>query len=115
MREFHSVELAHWLHKQNKSFVFRQKKDTTFCEKGKKSQSLSSIEVYPGVCQFYPNVKFTQKRGFGRFNLAVYWKRKYKSKQDKQAWYLLTNLSDLNTALKIYAQRFGIEAGVQRL
>jgi hypothetical protein len=109
-REFHSVELAHWLHKQNKSFVLRQKKDTTFCEKGKKFQSLSSIEVYPGVRQFYPNVKFTQKRGFGRFNLAVYWKRKYKSKQDKEAWYLLTNLSDLNTALKIYAQRFGIEA-----
>ncbi|WP_231510541.1 IS4 family transposase [Fischerella sp. PCC 9605] len=109
-REFHSVELAQWLHKQNKSFVFRQKKDTTFCEKGQKFHSLSSIEIYPGVRQFYPNVKFTQKRGFGRFNLAVYWKRKYRGKQDKEAWYLLTNLPDLNTALKIYAQRFGIEA-----
>ncbi|MFN6495365.1 transposase [Nostoc sp. DedQUE03] len=52
----------------------------------------------------------TQKRGFGWFNLAVYWKRKYRGKQDKSAWYLLTNLLDLNTALKIYAQRFGIEA-----
>ena len=109
-REFHSIELAHWLHKQNKSFVFRQKKDTTFCEKGQKFQPLSEIDIYPGVRQFYTNVKCTQKRGFGRFNLAVYWKRKYRGKQDKEAWYLLTNLPDLNTALKIYAQRFGIEA-----
>jgi hypothetical protein len=109
-REFHSVELADWLHKQNLSFVFRQKKDTTFRQKRQKFQPLSSIEIYPGIRQFYTNVKVTQKQGFGWFNLAVYWKRKYRGKQDKEAWYLLTNLPDLNTALKIYAQRFGIEA-----
>ena len=109
-REFHSVELAHWLHKQNLSFVFRQKKDTTFQEKRQKFKPLNSIEICPGIRQFYPNVKLTQKKGFGRFNLAVYWKRKYRSKQEKSAWYLLTNLPDLNTALKIYSQRFGIEA-----
>jgi len=84
-REFHSVELAHWLHKQNQSFVFRQKKDTTFQEKRHSFQPLSSIEIYPGIRQFYPNIKFTHKRGFGRFNLAVYWKRKYRNKQEKSA------------------------------
>ncbi|MBW4611511.1 MAG: transposase [Hassallia sp. WJT32-NPBG1] len=110
MPEFHSVELAHWLHKQNQSFVFRQKKDTTFQEKKQKVQPLSSIEIYPGVRSFYTNVKVTQKPGFGRFNLAVYWKIKYRAKQDKEAWYLLTNLPDFNIALKIYPQRFGIEA-----
>nr|MDZ8059442.1 IS4 family transposase [Nostoc sp. EkiNYC01] len=109
-REFHSVELAHWLHNQNLSFVFRQKKDTTFRQKRHKFQPLSSIEIYPGVRSFYTDVKVTQKKGFGCFNLAVYWKRKYRGKQNKEAWYLLTNLPDLNTALKIYAQRFGIEA-----
>jgi len=109
-REFHSIELAQWLYKQNICFVLRQKKDTTFRQKRKNFQPLSSIEIYPGVRQFYPNVNITQKRGFGRFNLGVYWKRKYKGKQEKEAWYLLTNLPDLNTALKIYAQRFGIEA-----
>ena len=41
---------------------------------------------------------------------AVYWKRKYRGKQNKEAWQVLTNLPDLNTALKIYSQRFGIEA-----
>lgn len=109
-REFHSVDLAHWLHKQNIGFVFRQKKDTTFRQKGQKFQCLSRIEIYPSIRKFYDNVKFTQKRGFGHFNLAVYWKRKYKNKQDKQAWYLLTNLLDLTTAIKTYTQRFGIEA-----
>ncbi|WP_199339144.1 transposase [Nostoc paludosum] len=102
--------MANWLHKQNLSFVFRQKKDTTFRKKRQKFQPLSSIEIYPGICSFYPNVKATQKQGFGWFNLAVYWQRKYRGKQDKEAWYLLTNLPDLNTAIKIYSQRFGIEA-----
>ena len=100
-REFHSVELAQWLHKQKLNFVFRQKKDTTSREKRHSFQPLSSIEIYPGVRKFYTNVKVTQKQGFGWFNLAVYWQRKYRGKQDKEAWYLLTNLPDLNTALKI--------------
>ena len=109
-REFHSVELAHWLHKQNLNFIFRQKKDTTFRKKRQKFQPLSSIEIYPGIRSFYTNIKITQKQGFGWFNLAVYWQRKYRGKQNKEAWYLLTNLPDFNTALKIYSQRFGIEA-----
>lgn len=31
-------------------------------------------------------------------------------KQEDDAWYLLTNLPDLESAIKIYTQRFGIEA-----
>jgi len=109
-RQFHSVELADWLQRKNISFVFRQKQDTTFRERRQKFQPLSSIEIYPGIKKFYSQVTFTQKKGFGRFNLAIYWKRKYRGKQDKSAWYLLTNLPDLETAVKIYRQRFGIEA-----
>ena len=40
----------------------------------------------------------------------MYWKRKYRGKQEDEAWYLLTNLPDLKTAIRIYSQRFGIEA-----
>jgi hypothetical protein len=47
---------------------------------------------------------------FCRFNLAVYWKIKYKTKPDKSPWYLLTNFDNLETAVKVYQQRFGIEA-----
>lgn len=115
MREFHSIELANWLQGQSVSFVLRQKHNTTFREKRREFQPLSSIPIHPGVRQFYTNINLTQKAGKGRFNLAVYWKRKYRGKQDDEAWYLLTNLPDLKTALAIYSQRFGIEAGVQRL
>ena len=53
---------------------------------------------------------FTQKKGFSRFNLVAYWKRKYRCKQEDEPWYLLTNLPDLKSALRVYGQRYGIEA-----
>jgi hypothetical protein len=109
-REFHSVELAHWLHRQRVNFVFRQKKDTTFRQNRQKFKPLSQVEISPGMKQFLANINLTQKKGFGRFNLAIYWKRKYKGKQEQSPWYLLTNLPDCETAVKIYGKRFGIEA-----
>ncbi len=108
-REFHSVELASWLQGESISFVLRQKQDTTFRE-GRSFQPLNSIPLSPGVRQFYTQINLTQKSGFGRFNLAVYWKRKYRNKQENEAWYLLTNFSDEKVAVHIYRQRFGIEA-----
>ena len=109
-REFHSVELAQWLHRQNISFVFRQKKDTTFRQKRQKFQSLKSLEIKPGMKRFYQDIIWSQNPGNFRFNLAVYWKRKYKSKQKDEPLYLLTNLEDCQTTLSAYSKRFGIEA-----
>ena len=109
-REFHGIELASWLHRQGLKFVFRQKKDTTFREKRHSFQPLNTIPISPGVHRFYTQVNLTQRKGFGRCNLAVYWKRKYHGKQEPEPWYLSTNLLDLSTAVKIYGQRFGIEA-----
>lgn len=84
-REFHSIELASWLQSQNISFVLRQKQSTTFREKKREFQPLSSIPIHPGIRQFTTNINLTQKPGFGRFNLAVYWKRKYRGKQEDEA------------------------------
>ncbi len=109
-REFHSVELASWLQGKHISFVFRQKQDTTFREKRHQFHPLSSIPISPGCRRFYTHVNLTQKLGKGRFNLAVYWKRKYRGKQEDEVWYLLTNLPDLETTIGSYRQRFGIEA-----
>jgi hypothetical protein len=109
-REFHSIELASWLQEKNVSFVLRQKQSTTFRQKRQKFQSLSSIPIHPGIRLFYTDINFTQKTGKARFNLGVYWKRKYRGKQEDEAWYLLTNFPNLKTAIKIYSQRFGIEA-----
>jgi hypothetical protein len=109
-REFHSVDLAQWLDRQGVKFVLRQKKSTTFRQKRRKFSSLSNVQVAPGQREFLSQINITHKKGFGRFNLAVYWRRKYKTKQEKSPWYLLTNLTDLETAVKAYKQRFGIEA-----
>jgi hypothetical protein len=109
-REFHSVDLAQWLDRQGVKFVLRQKKSTTFRQKRRKFSSLSNVQVAPGQREFLSQINITHKKGFGRFNLAVYWRRKYKTKQEKSPWYLLTNLADLETAVKAYKQRFGIEA-----
>jgi hypothetical protein len=109
-REFHSIELAQWLHRQHLSFVLRQKGNTTFREKRQPFQALSSIPVKPGIHLFYPLINLTQNKGFSRFNLVASWKRKYKGKQEDEPWYLLTNLPDLKSANKIYGKRYGIEA-----
>ncbi len=41
-REFHSIELAQWLHRQHLSFVLRQKGNTTFREK---KQPFCSLDI----------------------------------------------------------------------
>jgi hypothetical protein len=75
--------------------------------------SLSTIYLTCCLKVFFTNslseISLTQRKGFGRFNLAVYWKRKYRGKQEKEPWYLLTNLRDLATDVKAYKKRFGIE------
>ncbi len=109
-REFHSVDLAQWIHRQEVKFVLRQKKDTSFRQKKQKFKSLSTVQIAPGQRQFLSEINITQKKGFGRFNLAVYWKRKYKGKPEKAPWYLLTNFSDLEMTLMVYQKCFGIEA-----
>ena len=109
-REFHCIQLADWLHRQGLSFVFRQKKSTTFRQKRQKFKPLSSLPVPPGIKNFYPHITLTQNQVFGRFNLAIHWERKYKGKPEEEPWYLLTNLPELKTAVQIYSKRFGIEA-----
>jgi hypothetical protein len=90
-REFHSIELAQWLHSQHLSFVLRQKGNTTFREKKQPFQTLNSIPVQPGIHLFYPQINLTQNKGCSRFNLVASCPRKYKGKQEDEPWYLLTN------------------------
>jgi hypothetical protein len=108
-REFHSIELANWLHSRKISFVLRQKKDRKIKEKGGDYQFLKAFEFYPGQSHFFSQVG-VGKKGFGQFNLAVKWKRKYRGKVEKEPWYLLTNLPDLSSTIKAYQKRMGIEA-----
>jgi len=91
-------------------FIFRQKQGTYLKKQEGDYQKLSSLGVAPGTKIFLQNINITKKKGFGDFNLAAYWKRKYNQKTEKEPWFLLTNLDDLSEIIKIYRYRMGIEA-----
>ncbi len=109
-REFRSVELAYWLKQKKVYFALRQKQGSYIKLKGKNYQKLSELGLAPGMKLFFTGVNFTKKKGFGQFSLAAYWKRKYRGKNPDEGWYILTNLNDLDAALKVYKARSGIEA-----
>lgn len=113
-REFHSVKLADWLKKKAKKqkvfFAFRQKQGTYFKKGRSDYQTFSANGISPGMKLFLAGVKVTKEKGFGRFNVASYWKRRYKGSQEKEPWFILTNLDSLELVLKVYRARMGIEA-----
>jgi len=113
-REFHGIELSYWLKIQKLPrkiyFIFRQKQTTHFKRHKGEYQKLADLGVRPGTKIFFSNIYMTKNKGFGRFNLAAYWKRKYNQKTEKEPWFLLTNLEDFEEVIKIYRHRMGIEA-----
>ncbi|MFP4300313.1 MAG: IS4 family transposase [Spirulinaceae cyanobacterium] len=108
-REFHSVKLANWLRNNQVSFVFRQKKSTSLQLNSETQLKLKQIEIVPGKPQFLAGIQVTQQVEGEDLSLAIYWKRKYRGKQEKEPWYLLTDLGDATTAIEAYKKRVGIE------
>lgn len=109
-REFHSVKLAHWLDNKGIDFVVRQKQGTYIHSKEHPCQRLQSLGLKPGISFFIENVQVTKQKGFGKFNLAVYYKRKYRGKVNSSDWYLLTHLKSFDAAIMAFKCRSGIEA-----
>jgi len=108
-REFQSIKLGEWLWSRGVGFVLRQKKRTCIAENPDKYQSLKSLEIRPGMSRFYREVYCGKSHQIGRFNLAAYWKRKYRGKGSKEAWFILTSLDNMQLALSFYSARWGIE------
>jgi hypothetical protein len=109
-REFRIVELANWLQQRNVYFAFRQKQDNYIQRPGQDYQPLHSLGLAPGMKLYLTGVKVTKKKGFGSFDIAAYWKRKYRNRVEEQGWYILTNLGSLSAAVDAYKARSGIEA-----
>jgi hypothetical protein len=109
-REFHSPKLAAWLDSRGVFFALRQKKSLHFqTQAGETYKALKDQGFKPGMSKFYQGVLCNQGEGLGPFNIAVYWKRKYRKKEPKEPWYILTNLPTLKQALAVYRCRWGIE------
>jgi len=87
----------------------RQKKGTCIADDGAVYRALKDLNIKSGNSRFYANIYCTKAHQFGEFNLAAYWKRKYRGRGPKELWYILTNLKSLPRTLSVYAGRWGIE------
>jgi len=70
---------------------------------------LSSLGLTPGVSFFIKGVKVTKTQGFISFNVAGKWQRKINGVAPKEAWFILTNFDNLESAIAAYKKRFDIE------
>ena len=109
-REYRSTALALWLTKKKIDFILRLNKNTLIKPRYKKYQSLDSLDIKKKKKAIYQEVLVTEENKKNRFNVVVYWRRKYKNKQLPNPWYLLTNLENKEEVIKIFASRGGIEA-----
>ena len=109
-REYRSTAFALWLTKKNIDFVLRLNKNTKIKPRYQKYQCLNSLEIKPGSKVLYNDVLVTEDHQKNRFNVVVYWRRKYNNKQLPSPWYLLTNLKNKEEVMRIFASRGGIEA-----
>jgi hypothetical protein len=61
--------------------------------------------LLPGKSFYLSDVKVTKQKGFGSFDIAAYWLRKYRGKEEDEGWYLLTNLGELKQSIDIFKCR----------
>ncbi|MDZ4872187.1 MAG: IS4 family transposase ISNpu4 [Chroococcidiopsis cubana SAG 39.79] len=108
-REFCSVKLANWLREKKFKFCLRLKKNEFIQNENEIWQSLDSLGLSPGVSLFLRNIKVTKSQKIHGFNLAAKWRRVYKGWSPEEGWFILTNLSDLDSAINAYKKRFDIE------
>jgi len=108
-REFCSVRFAQWLSKQGCGFCLRLKCSTNVAQAEQAWSELASLGLTPGTSLFLNSVKVTKQKGFGPFQVASKWKRRYRGFGATEPWFILTNLGSLDEAIQAYQRRFGIE------
>lgn len=78
------VKLASWLCEQQVKFVLRVKQERYIQEESSDYTHLSELGLLPGTSLFLTSVKVTKQKGFGKFNVAGYWRRKYRGKVEDE-------------------------------
>jgi hypothetical protein len=109
-REFGSVKLAYWLCQKKVKFILRVKQGRYIQENNSDYILLSDMGLLPGKSFYLSDVKVTKQKGFGSFDIAAYWLRKYREKEEDKGWYLLSNLGELKQSIDTFKSRSGIEA-----
>lgn len=108
-REFCSVSLGKWLRDKEVQFCLRQKQSTTVSLEEGVYREMKALGLTPGNHFFLTEIKVTQGKGFGLFNLAGKWKKTYRGFKTKEPWLILTSFADVKTAITAYQKRFDIE------
>lgn len=108
-REFYSVKLGSWLAEKKLYFCLRLKKNEFVQLEGEIWFQLEQLGLVPGINLYLNGVSVTKQKGFGKFNVACKWKRKYWGWAPDEGWFILTNLSDLESTILAYKKRFNIE------
>ena len=107
-REFCSVKLGNWLQKQSVGFALRLKKNENI-QRDSDFIKLRELGLKPGTDLFVEGVSITKQKGFGSFNVAGKWQRKYRDWVADEGWFILTNLGSLEDTINAYRKRFDIE------
>ncbi len=108
-REFCSVDLGNWLKAMGVSFCLRLKKNHCLETENSIWQRLDQLGVVPGTSLYFQGVRVRKSRPVTGFDIACKWKRKYQGWTVDEAWFILTDLGSLPTAISAYKQRMGIE------
>jgi Transposase DDE domain len=108
-REFCSVKLGSWLRKAAVYFCLRLKKGTHVGIENANYIALKDLGLNPGMKFFLEGVMVPKQQGSGTFNVAAKWKKKVQGVAPDEAWFILTNLTTIASAIAAYRQRFDIE------
>jgi hypothetical protein len=100
-REFGSVKLAKWLSEKNIMFVLRIQ-NGRYIEEGENFKQLSDLGLMPGTSFYLKDVQVTKQKGFGKFDIAGYWQRRYRGHGEDEGWYLFTNSGTLKEAVATF-------------
>jgi len=85
LREVGSFKLASWLCNKQVKFILRVKQGRYIQSENFDYILLSYLGLLPGTSFYLSDVKFTKQKGFGTFDIAGYWLRKYRGKQEDVA------------------------------
>ena len=108
-REFCSVDLGSWLKTMGVSFCLRLKKNHCLETENLIWERLDQLGVVPGTSLYFQGVRVRKTQPVAGFDIACKWKRKYRGRKVKDAWFILTDLGSLPVAIAAYKQRMGIE------
>ncbi|MBE9097820.1 hypothetical protein [Tychonema sp. LEGE 07203] len=99
------MKLASYLCEKNVRFFSRVKQGRYIQKEGEEFKHLSECGLVPGTSFYLRVVKVTKQKAFGQFDIAGYWRRKYRDSCENEGWYLLTNIRSLK---KLY-RRLNVE------